>query len=221
MRLILVRHGQTPSNVAQALDTGEPGAPLTDLGHEQAAALVPSLGAEPIDVMVASHLTRARQTAAPLAQHLKLDVEIRPGIREILAGDLEMRTDQESAQLYGRTVMRWSAGELDLQMPGGETGHDFFGRYDEVVAELFSSGVGTAVAVSHGAAMRSWVAARAQNISLEQIAGFVVHNTGAIVLDGTPDDGWNVLTWTDHTIGGEELEDTGHEGPAAEPARGW
>ena len=35
-RLHLVRHGQTPSNVAGALDTALPGAPLTELGREQA-----------------------------------------------------------------------------------------------------------------------------------------------------------------------------------------
>ena len=36
MRLILIRHGQTHSNVAHALDTTVPGADLTDLGREQA-----------------------------------------------------------------------------------------------------------------------------------------------------------------------------------------
>lgn len=221
MRLILVRHGQTSSNVTHALDTGEPGAPLTDLGHEQAAALVPALGREPIEAMISSQLTRAQQTAAPLAQHLGLDVEVRPGIREIFAGDLEMRTDQESVQTYVQTVMRWSTGDLDLRMPGGETGHEFFERYDEAIAELHASGVTTALAVSHGAAMRSWVAARATNLSIEEAARNVVHNTGAIVLDGTPADGWNVLTWTGHTIGGEAIEDPQHEGPAAEPAKNW
>jgi Phosphotransferase enzyme family len=40
MRLLLVRHAQTASNVGRALDTAIPGAALTGLGHEQAARLV-------------------------------------------------------------------------------------------------------------------------------------------------------------------------------------
>jgi release factor glutamine methyltransferase len=38
VRLLLIRHGQTPSNVLGLLDTAPPGPGLTDLGVEQAAA---------------------------------------------------------------------------------------------------------------------------------------------------------------------------------------
>lgn len=40
--LILLRHGQTTSNVDRKLDTLVPGAPLTQLGEEQAVAMRPS-----------------------------------------------------------------------------------------------------------------------------------------------------------------------------------
>ena len=39
MRLTLVRHGQTPSNVLGLLDTAPPGPGLTDLGQLQAASV--------------------------------------------------------------------------------------------------------------------------------------------------------------------------------------
>ena len=39
MRLLLLRHGQTESNVIGALDTAVPGAPLNELGLRQAAAV--------------------------------------------------------------------------------------------------------------------------------------------------------------------------------------
>ena len=38
MRLILVRHGQTPSNIERLLDTGAPGPGLTELGLAQSGA---------------------------------------------------------------------------------------------------------------------------------------------------------------------------------------
>ena len=38
--LILLRHGQTTSNVDRLLDTRLPGAALTELGQEQALSLI-------------------------------------------------------------------------------------------------------------------------------------------------------------------------------------
>ena len=66
VRLILVRHGQTRSNVHGLLDTGLPGPGLTELGQEQAASLVDVLAGERIDRVVASPLTRTVETATPL-----------------------------------------------------------------------------------------------------------------------------------------------------------
>ncbi|POC80683.1 histidine phosphatase family protein, partial [Vibrio vulnificus] len=43
MRLILIRHGQTESNVHRLLDTAMPGPGLTELGQQQAAGLVSAL----------------------------------------------------------------------------------------------------------------------------------------------------------------------------------
>ena len=58
MRLLLIRHGQTSSNVGQHLDTAEPGADLTPLGRKQAAAIPQALEHERIDLIVVSNLVR-------------------------------------------------------------------------------------------------------------------------------------------------------------------
>ncbi|MGJ9403532.1 histidine phosphatase family protein [Arthrobacter sp. KK5.5] len=73
IRLVLVRHGQTTSNVGQNLDTAAPGADLTDLGREQAMALPAALGGVGIETLYAPNLVRTQQTAAPLARELGLD----------------------------------------------------------------------------------------------------------------------------------------------------
>ena len=93
MRLILVRHGQTSSNISRALDTTEPGPDLTNLGRAQAAALPRMLDGTPIEAIYASTLVRTQQTAAPLAAAHGLDVQVRAGLREVSAGELEMRFD--------------------------------------------------------------------------------------------------------------------------------
>lgn len=81
MRLILIRHCETQSNVDHLLDTAFPGAPLTDQGHAQAATLPERLAGEPIEAVFASTLTRAQQTAAPLAEALGLEVEVIDGVQ--------------------------------------------------------------------------------------------------------------------------------------------
>lgn len=217
MRLILVRHGQTSSNVGGLLDTDAPGADLTDLGREQAAALPQVLGGERIEAIYASTLVRTQQTAAPLSTTSGLDVEIRDGLREVRAGDLEMRADAVAVRTYLEVILGWSDGKLDVRMPGAESGAEVFARYDEVIAEVAGSGVGTAVVFSHGAVIRSWTAARADNITTEYVARNPVTNTGAVVLQGSAHGGWYVLTWEGDALGGPEVHAPRSDGLAGEP----
>lgn len=196
MRLLLVRHAQTPSNVRSLLDTGIPGPGLTELGERQAAALPKALAGEDIDLLYASTLVRTQLTAAPLAAARGLDVLVRDGIRELSAGDLEMEPgDSERGQAYMRTVLAWAAGDTELRMPGGETGAEALARYDAVVAEAAASGAGTVAMVSHGAAIRLWAACRAHNLDAAFIAEHRLENTGVVTLEGSPADGWQALTW--------------------------
>ncbi|OON77315.1 histidine phosphatase family protein [Streptomyces tsukubensis] len=201
MRLLLVRHGQTPSNVSHSLDTAAPGPRLTGLGEKQAAALPAALAAEDIGVLYASPLIRTQLTAAPLATERGLEVRVRPGIAELTAGDLEMRSDKEAAAQYLRVAFAWSAGDTALRMPGGESGEEALARYDEVVSEAAATGAGTAVLVSHGAAIRMWTAARAANVTVEFAMAHALDNTGVVVLEGAPGSGWHALTWAGKPLG--------------------
>ena len=117
MRLLLLRHGQTQSNVIGALDTAIPGAPLNALGLRQAAAVPGALKGQEIDAISASTIERAQQTAAPLAADRGIAVDIRDGLREIAAGDLEMLSDHKSQGIYTATAFAWAKGDLELRMP--------------------------------------------------------------------------------------------------------
>ncbi|MEY9995676.1 broad specificity phosphatase PhoE [Streptomyces sp. V4I8] len=203
MRLLLVRHGQTPSNVDHLLDTGVPGAGLTALGEQQAAVLPEALADEDIEAVYASTLIRTQLTAAPLAAARGL---------EVFAGDLEMvRGDTEQGVLYMRTVFAWAAGDTGLRMPGGESGAEALARYDAVVAEAAESGAGTVAMVSHGAAIRLWTAARAANVDVPFAAAHPLDNTGVVILEGAPGEGWKALTWA-----GAVVAPAGEGGPT-----GW
>lgn len=195
MRLLLIRHGQTPSNISRLLDTAEPGAALTALGQEQAEALPGALADEQIDALYASTLKRTQLTAAPLAAARRLDVQIRDGVRELSAGDLEMRGDDEAVSAYLATALAWSEGDTSRRLPGGEDGAEALARFDAVVQEAADSGAGTVAVVSHGAVIRMWVAARAGNLGTAYVARHGLGNTGVAVLTGSPAEGWQVLSW--------------------------
>ncbi|MEU2438011.1 histidine phosphatase family protein [Streptomyces rubradiris] len=210
MRLLLVRHGQTPSNVDGLLDTAVPGPGLTPLGRAQAAALPGALAEEDIDALYASTLVRTQQTAAPLAAARGLEVLVRDGIRELSAGDLERLPGRTPEGLrYLRTAFAWASGDTELRMPGGESGTQALGRYDAVVAEAAASGARTVAMISHGAAIRVWTAARAANVDVAFAAERPLENTGVIILEGTPADGWTALTWE-----GAAVTPAGEGGPA-------
>lgn len=213
MRLLLVRHGQTPTNVDYLLDTAVPGPGLTELGEAQAAALPEALTGEDIEALYVSTLLRTQLTAAPLAAARGLDVIVRDGLREITAGELEMLPgDTEQSKLYMRTAFSWAAGDVELRMPGGESGAEFLARYDAVIEEAAKSGAGTVAMVSHGAAIRTWTAARADNVDIAFAAAHRLDNTGVVVLEGAPSDGFKALTWA-----GASVAPAGEGGPAGEP----
>jgi probable phosphoglycerate mutase len=195
VRLFLVRHGQTHANVARQLDTAVPGLDLTDEGRAQARALADRLGGEDLGAIYTSDLVRTQQTAAPLAELLGLELVVLPGLREIQAGDWEMSTEW---QPYIDAVIRWR-DDPHHAIPGGDTGARFMQRYDAAIARIAADGHESAVAVSHGAAMRVWC-----STSLGLSADFFderrVDNTHVVTMEGDPDTGWRLLAWGDEPV---------------------
>ncbi|RNL77482.1 histidine phosphatase family protein [Nocardioides marmorisolisilvae] len=216
MRLLLLRHGQTHGNTSGALDTAFPGLDLTDLGERQAEAAARVLESTGLDGIYVSPLVRTQQTAAPLATLTGIAPVILEGLREIAAADYEMATDEESILGYIGTVADWIEGRFDTRMSGGEDGHEFLARYDGAIAEILTSGHKAALVVSHGAAIRTWLSARATDAATHAMATEGLANTALIELEGDFASGWSILSWTSEPIGGSFLSDeaapdpTGH-----------
>ncbi|MDQ1594094.1 MAG: hypothetical protein QOH40_650 [Arthrobacter pascens] len=220
MRLLLIRHGETPGNVLGQLDTAHPGPGLTELGERQAEALPRALVKEPISALYASTLLRTQVTAAPLGRELGLDVKVLDGIHEIEAGALEKLTDHEAHRRYMTTVFAWSNGDFDRRMPAGPDGHAFFERYDAAIAKVAAAAddAGAVAVVSHGAAIRVWAGLRADNIDMEFAARHVLANTGIVALEGDPDAGWTLIHWDASPVGGLALADPTAEDPMGRSA---
>ncbi|HEY1135006.1 MAG TPA: histidine phosphatase family protein [Nocardioides sp.] len=209
MRLILIRHGQTPANVAGQLDTAAPGLPLTELGRRQAAAVVPGLADEPVHGVYASDRTRAQETGAPIAADRGLDVGVLPGLGEIAAGEFEMRGDKEAIVGYLTCVAGWMRGDLSGAIRDGEDGHAFHARFDGAIREIAARHEPdhTVVAVAHGAAIRAWLGVLLGGVADDHFLFGGIQNTGGAWLEGDPDTGWELVRWSEEPVGGAHLED--------------
>jgi probable phosphoglycerate mutase len=195
-RLVIVRHAQSEANAVGSLHCTVPGPALTEQGLEQAERLVDALADEDVRSVWSSTMTRARQTATPLAKARGVELRQHDGFKEAYLGDLHDRRDAEAHEAFDDVYASWIVrGELENRCPGnGESGDEVIKRWlaalDEVVLERAD---GVAVVVSHGAATRLAVARLAR---IEPTWALTHHlpNTGQVVLD-EEDGRWVCRSW--------------------------
>ncbi|WP_422743902.1 histidine phosphatase family protein [Mycobacterium sp. WMMD1722] len=198
-RLVLVRHGQSHANVERRLDTRPPGAALTDLGREQARK-VPGVLTHPPTLLTHSLALRAAQTAGEIAGATGLAPQEFDGLHEVQVGSLEMRNDDDAIAEFESIYQRWHSGDLDVPMPGGETGNDVLDRYVPVLTQLRMRHLddddwqGDIVVVSHGAAIRL-VAAVLAGVDGSFALDHHLANTETVVLAPITDGRWSCVQW--------------------------
>ena len=188
MRLILARHGRTAANVAKALDTRPPGAPLDDVGREQAAQLAERLAGVPVSAVYASWAVRAQETGAAVAAVHDLSVVVLDGLQEADCGELEGATDPASHEQFLDVYEAWLNEEFEARLPGGESAHDVRARFVAAVESVAADK--PVVVVSHGAAIRLGVGA----LLGEGAETRYVPNAGLVVLTGRPGR-WTLEHW--------------------------
>lgn len=150
MRLVLARHGATANN-AERRYTGQSDVPLSALGMRQASALALALDHEPFDLILASDLLRARQTAEAIAGQSSRPFQLDADLREISMGAWEGCTHAEIAAAYPEALARWNANPLDIAPPEGETLVQFRDRIASALERCFAQHPGGRVLwVTHG-----------------------------------------------------------------------
>ena len=198
-RLVLVRHGQSYGNVERRLDTLPPGAALTELGHQQARTFAADW-TSPVAMVAHSVATRARETAAGIATHLDLPTTEFDGIHEVQVGELENRNDDAAIDAFEAVYRSWHHGDLDIPVPGGETGRQVLDRVVPVLTELRLRHLdddrwhGDIVVVSHGAAIRL-VASVLAGVDGAFAVDHHLNNTEPVVLSPITDGRWSCVRW--------------------------
>lgn len=148
--LHVIRHGQTTWNAAGRIQ-GQSDSPLSELGRQQAEKVAEALAARPLAAIYSSDLTRARDTAAPLAARLGLEPVLEPRLRERSYGILETLTWPEVRAAHPELYAGLAAGDGALRLPEGESREDLFDRIGPAFEAIANAHPGEEIAVvTHG-----------------------------------------------------------------------
>ncbi|MCX8098552.1 MAG: histidine phosphatase family protein [Casimicrobiaceae bacterium] len=151
-QLLMIRHGETAWNREERIQ-GQLDAPLNERGRAQAQALAQALARELDETvcLVASDLSRARDTAEPLGELLSVPIALEPRFRERHFGALEGRLHAEWRAEDPQGVERFRNGDPDYAPPGGEDSRALEARVVAAVEDWVGRGEAqTLVVVTHG-----------------------------------------------------------------------
>ena len=149
-RILAIRHGQTAWN-AQGIVQGHTDIGLDALGLWQAQRLARALVDEELHAIYSSDLSRARETAAPLAARQGLTLRLDAGLRERGFGEFEGYSFAQVEQRWPHEAAAWRRRDADFGAPGGERLGDFRERALATVIRLAQAHRGQCIAlVTHG-----------------------------------------------------------------------
>ena len=153
-RIFLIRHGATVLTDEDRF-AGETDVQLSDVGRQQARRLSARLAGEKIAAVYASDLGRTMETAHLLAEPHQLEVQPRPGLREISHGHWEKMTRKEVEAKYPQEAAEWDKDPFTFAPLGGESGLAVTARALPTLIDLVRAHIGENImVVSHKATIR-------------------------------------------------------------------
>lgn len=154
MSIILVRHGETPLNVARTLQPAD--TPLSATGLKQAEAVAQRLAGLQVAAILSSDLPRAMQTAQAIAATTGAPITPTPLLHERNFGDL--RGQPYDSLPYNPLAMTDAP-------PGGESVATFLARVAQAFTQIVAMRSGLAgplAVVTHGLVIRALLAQHLQ-----------------------------------------------------------
>jgi len=181
--LVLWRHGRTDWNDENRFQ-GSTDIALNEVGIGQAERAARLLAALSPTAIVSSDLSRALQTAAPLARLTGLAVSVDPDLQETNGGEWEGRVGADIRVNDGATFAAWLDSENVIAGNTGERRSQVAERAHRAIVKAFEplGPDATLVAVTHGGASRCLIA---------HMLGLGTGNWGAV--GGLANCAWSVL----------------------------
>ena len=154
-RLIVIRHGETEWNREKRMQ-GTTDTQLSDVGCAQARALGRRLADRGFSALYSSDLSRARDTARAIAEHVGREIIEERRLQERRFGIFEGLTAAEIIARYPEEHARFSSRDPDYEVPGGESARSFTLRCLGCLAEIAGRHAGgEIVVVTHGLVLDS------------------------------------------------------------------
>jgi len=153
----LVRHGESVSNVEERVQ-GQADVDLSALGRRQAARVAArsrelvalASGNDPTWEIWSSPLRRARHTAEMIAAAVGLPLRIEERLCELHAGIFQGHLWADLETQFPEAVARWRSGDVDYQIPGGESRAQLAARGHKTLQTLAARSVTGMIVVAHG-----------------------------------------------------------------------
>lgn len=197
-RILLVRHGETAWN-ADGRIQGHLDEPLSPVGQRQAARLAQSpVASEPLHAIYSSDLSRAMQTAQPLAARLGLSVQPSAALRERHFGRFQGARFADIATQWPDDSLRWRKRDPDWAPPeGGESLRQMRTRILDTVHALAARHLGQHIGIfTHGGVLDLLYRA-ATGLDLQDARTWQLANAAINRLLWTPDSGLTLVGWAD------------------------
>lgn len=184
-QLVVLRHGRTSWNATGRFQ-GQADIALDERGLVQAEQAAKVLAELAPTAIFSSDLSRAQQTAEPLARACGLRVQTDPRLREIHVGTWEgLTVDELFTQVDDDLKRAWLAGEDVRRSETGETVAEVGERAGTALEEigLAAPDGSTVVVVMHGLAGRAGVCHLLgfPTASWKRLSG--LHNCGWIIVE--------------------------------------
>jgi broad specificity phosphatase PhoE len=153
MRQILIRHGESLSN-REGRVQGQADVELSEVGQRQAAAVADWCRRQPemaaADELWSSPLRRARATAEAIGVAIGKPVQLADDLRELHAGIFQGHLWDDLSLRFPTEVARWQSGDIDYQIPKGESRRQLAERGRQALEALADRPTKRMIVVAHG-----------------------------------------------------------------------
>jgi broad specificity phosphatase PhoE len=153
MLQILIRHGESLSN-REGRVQGQANVKLSDTGRQQAAAVAAWCKSQSFRnqscELWSSPLCRAQETAEVIGTAIGLPVQLEDKLVELNAGVFQGHLWDDLADRFPEAVARWRSGDVDFQIPGGESRRQLAERGRHALELLSVRPVRSMIIVAHG-----------------------------------------------------------------------
>jgi 2,3-bisphosphoglycerate-dependent phosphoglycerate mutase len=145
-QVLLIRHGQSEGN-AEGRFGGHTATPLSTRGRKQATATAKTLASESVTAIFSSDLSRAVETAEPLAQLTGLTVQATEALRERSVGVMEGLTFEDAAEKHPEQYAALLRRDFEQVLSGGESYRQLLDRASTKLDEAILQNKGGRIAV--------------------------------------------------------------------------